>query len=68
MVAWSRNTCLGPAEIAPFVFSVLFKDREPSFNQGNEETCESKIFLSDPKDGKILLRSSASYCKIDNVL
>ena len=26
LVAWSRRSCLGPAEITPFVFLVLFKD------------------------------------------
>ena len=47
-MAWSRNSCLGPAEIVSFVFLVLFKDGEPSLNsrfqffvsdvnQGNEE-------------------------------
>ena len=45
MVAWSRNTCLRPAEIAPFVFLVLFKDRKPSFNQGNEEMVRVQDFL-----------------------
>ena len=30
--------------------------------------CEFKIFLRDPRDGKILLRSSASCSKIENVL
>ena len=41
-------------------------------NQGNEEIelkmSELKIFLRDPRDGKILLRSSASCCEIENVL
>ena len=48
MVAWSRRSCLGPAEIASFVFLLLFKDGgrrlNPVFhlffsdvNQGNEE-------------------------------
>ena len=26
LVAWSRKSCLGPVEIASFVFLVLFKD------------------------------------------
>ena len=26
MVVWSSKSCLGPAEIASFVFLVLFKD------------------------------------------
>ena len=48
MVAWSRKSCLGPVEIASFIFLVLFKDRGPMLNiivhlfvsdvnQGNEE-------------------------------
>ena len=52
VVAWSRNSC--------FVFLVLFENGEPSvsprfhlvsdINQGNE----FKIFLNDPRVGKIL--------------
>ena len=26
LLAWSRKSCLGPAEIASFVFLILFKD------------------------------------------
>ena len=48
VVAWSRDYCLGPAEITSFVFLILFKDGRPSasprfhlfvsdVNQGNEE-------------------------------
>ena len=48
VVAWSRNSCLGPAEIASFVFLILLEDGgrkvSPRFhlfvsdvNQGNEE-------------------------------
>ena len=48
VVAWSKKSCLGPAEIASFVCRVLFKDNGcrmiPRFhlfvsdvNQGNEE-------------------------------
>ena len=29
VVAWSRNSCLGPAEIASLVFFVLFKNGGP---------------------------------------
>ena len=47
-MAWSKKSCLGPAEIASFVCRVLFKDNGcrviPRFhlfvsdvNQGNEE-------------------------------
>ena len=48
VVAWSRNSCLGPAEFAFFVVVVLVKDGGPSLsprfhlfifdvNQGNEK-------------------------------
>ena len=72
VVAWSRDYCLEPAEITSFVFLVLFKDGRPSVsprfhlfvsnvNQGNERRlCEFKVFLRDPRHGKILLLSSAS--------
>ena len=47
-MAWSRSSCLGPVELAYFVFLVSFKDGGPSIsprfhlfvsdvNQGNEE-------------------------------
>ena len=29
VVAWNRNSCLGPAEIASFMFLILFKDGGP---------------------------------------
>ena len=32
VVAWSRDSCLGPAEIASFVFLLFFKDGRPSVN------------------------------------
>ena len=32
MLAWSRDSCLGPAEIASLVFLVLFTDCGPSVN------------------------------------
>ena len=48
VVAWRRDSCFGPAEIASFEFFVLFKNEGPSVsqrfhlfvsevNQGNEE-------------------------------
>ena len=57
VVAGSRNSCLGPAEIASCVFLVLFKDGGPSLssrfhlffsdvNQGNEEAVCIKDFLA----------------------
>ena len=72
-MAWNRNSCVVPAEIVSFVFLGLFKDGGPNvsprfhifvsdFNQGMRRPYEFKVFLRDPWDGKILLRSSAS-CK-----
>ena len=65
----SRKSCLGPAEIASFVFLVLFKDggRRMSLRfhlfvsdviQENEEAGGFRIFLRDAWDGEILGRSS----------
>ena len=56
VLVWSRKSCLGPAEIASFVFLVLFKDGEhkvsPRFhifvsdvNQGNKEVGWVQDFL-----------------------
>ena len=78
-MAWNRNSCLRPAEIASFVFLVSFKDGGlnvsprfhifvSDFNQGMRRRWKFKIFLRDPRNGKILLRSSASCKKIENVL
>ena len=50
---WSRKSCLGPAEIASFVFLVLFKDGGcrvslrfhlfvSGVNQGNEEAIQEE--------------------------
>ena len=77
VVAWRRDSCLGPAEIAPFVFLVLFKDWDPVWVQdfvflflmlikGVRRRCEFKIFLLDPRDGKNLLKIFRK--KIENVL
>ena len=33
VVAWSRGCCLGPTEIASFVFLALFKDGRPSVSE-----------------------------------
>ena len=57
VVAWSRGYCLGPSEIASFVFLVLLKDGRPSvsprfhlfvsdFNQGHEEAVRVQEFLT----------------------
>ena len=57
VVAWSRNSCLGPAEIGSFAFLVLFRDGGPSLssrfhlflpdvNQGNEEALCVQDFLA----------------------
>ena len=54
MVAWTRKCCLGPADIASFLFLLLFKDGErsvsPRFhlfvsdvNQGNQEACAFEL-------------------------
>ena len=70
-MAWNRNSCLGPAEIASFVFLVYSTMWDPVLVQdfiflflmlikGMRRRCVFKIFLRDPRDGKILLRSSAS--------
>ena len=56
LVAWSRKSCLGPAEITPFVFLVLLKDGgrrvslrfhlfDSDVNQGNEEAGWIQDFL-----------------------
>ena len=56
VVAWSRNSCLGPAKIASFVFLVFFKDVGPSMsprfhlfvsdsNQRDEEAVRVQDFL-----------------------
>ena len=68
---WSKTSYLGQAEIAPFVFLVLFKDGgrrvSPRFLilflmliNGMRRRGEFKIFLHDARDGEILLRSSTS--------
>ena len=62
-MAWSRKSCLGPAEIPSAVFLVLFKDgrRRMSLrfhlfvfdvNQGNEETKWIQDFLVLPQGWK----------------
>ena len=60
MAAWSRNSCLGPAEITPFVLLVLSKNGGPSVgprfhlfvsdvNERNEETVWVQNFLAWPQ-------------------
>ena len=57
MLVWSRESCLGLAEITSFVFVVLFKDEgrrvSPRFhlfvsavNQGNKEAGWVQDFLA----------------------
>ena len=69
IVTWL--SCIGPAKIASFLFLVLFKYGErrvsPRFHlfflmliRGMRRRSGFKFFLHDPRDGKILLRSSAS--------
>ena len=45
VVAWGRDYCLGPAEIASFVFLVLFKDGRPSVSP------RFHLFVSDVNQG-----------------
>ena len=53
LVACSRKSCLGPAEIASFVSLVLFK------NAGHEVSPRFHLFVSDFKQGnKILISRS----------
>ena len=68
VLVWSRKSYLGPAEIASFLFVVLFKDGgrrvSPRFHlflvliKGMKGRGGFKIFLRGPKDGKTLLRTS----------
>ena len=67
VVVWSRKSCLGPAEIASSVVLVLFKDegcrvnrRFHLFVSDVNQQVKVEISLHDPRDGKILLRSSVS--------
>ena len=75
MVAWDRKSYLGLAEISSFVYLVQFKDggRRVSLRShlfvsdvdpGNEDfmwkSVSAKVFLHGPREGKVLLRSSAS--------
>ena len=71
VVTWSKKSCLGVAKLVSFVFLVLSKDGGRRVSsifhlfflmliKGMGRRCEFKIFLCDPRDGNILLRSSAS--------
>ena len=72
VVKWSRKSCLGPAEIAPFVCLVLFKDGRRSWLaqdfiilfviliKGMRRWGEFRISLRGLRDGKILIRTSTS--------
>ena len=46
MVAWSRKSCLGPAETASFVFLVLFMDGV------RRVSSRFHVFASDVNQGK----------------
>ena len=73
LVAWSRKYCLGSAEIVSFVCLILFKDGGHRVGDtglvqdfiflfllinGMSRRDEFKIPLRDPRDGRILFRSS----------
>ena len=67
VVVWSRKSCLGPAGIPSSVFLVLFKDegcrvsrRFHLFVSNVNQQVKVKIFLHDPRDRKIFLKSSVS--------
>lgn len=68
VVVWSRKSCLGPAEIPSSVFLVLFKNEGCRVSRKfHLFVCEVnqqvkvKIFLHDPRDRKIFLKSSVSH-------
>ena len=58
LVAWSRKSGLGPAEIALFVFLVLFKDG------GRRVSLRFHLFVSDVNQGNELLTSRSFYLKL----
>ena len=79
VAAWNGKTYSKPAEIASVVFLVLFKDGVtewvedfiflfPMLIKGMRRRGEFNIFLRDPRNGKILLSSSSSSNKLENVL
>ena len=55
LVEWSRKSCLGPAEIAPFVSLVLFE------NTGRKLSPRFRIFVSDVNQGNKTLTSRSFY-------
>ena len=57
LVAWSRKSGLGPAEIALFVFLVLFKDG------GRRVSLRFHLFVSDVNQGNEMLTSRSFYLK-----
>ena len=57
MAGWNRIFC-----VLGFIFLFLM------LIKGMRRRCEFRIFLRDPRDGKILLTSSVSCWKIENVL
>ena len=59
LVAWSRKSPLGPAEIASFVSLVLFK------NAGRDVSPRFHLFVSDVNQGNKTLTSRSFYLKCE---
>ena len=59
LVSWSRKSCLGPAEIAPLVYLVLFK------NAGRKVCPRFHIFVSDVNHGNKTLTRRSFYLKCE---
>ena len=57
LVAWSRKSCLGPAEIASFASLVLFK------NVGLKVSPRFHLFVSNVNQGNKTLTSRSFYLK-----
>ena len=58
-MAFSRRSCLGPAEIASFVFLILFKDG------GRRVSLRFYLFVSNVNQGNKTLTSRSSYLKCE---
>ena len=59
LVVWSRKSCLGLAEIASFVYLVLFK------NAGREVTPIFHLIVYDINQGNKTLTSGSFYLKCE---
>ena len=59
LVAWSRKSCLGPAEIVSFVSLVLFK------NAGRKVSPRFHLFVSDVNQGNKTLTSGSFYLRCE---